>query len=58
VSTFQNRLNVPGVAAPGNPFYFGAKVHAPNEHVKLEDVGHAARFTYALLEALGQAPPE
>jgi acetylornithine deacetylase/succinyl-diaminopimelate desuccinylase-like protein len=58
VSTFQNRLDVPGVAAPGNPFYFGAKVHAPNEHVKLEDVGHAARFTYALLEALGQAPPE
>lgn len=57
VATLQDRLGVPGVAAPGNPFYFGAKVHAPNEHIRLEDLRHAVHFTYSLLQALGEAPP-
>jgi acetylornithine deacetylase/succinyl-diaminopimelate desuccinylase-like protein len=52
VSSLQRHLNVPGVSAPGNVFYFGARVHAPNEHVRLEDFDNAIRFTYALLEDL------
>jgi acetylornithine deacetylase/succinyl-diaminopimelate desuccinylase-like protein len=52
IASLQRHLDVSGVAAPGNPFYFGARVHAPNENIRLEDVGHSVRFTYALFEAL------
>jgi acetylornithine deacetylase/succinyl-diaminopimelate desuccinylase-like protein len=27
-------------------------MHAPNEHVRLEDIGHAVRFTHALFTKL------
>jgi acetylornithine deacetylase/succinyl-diaminopimelate desuccinylase-like protein len=56
VASLQRHLGAPGIAAPDNPFYFGARAHAPNEHIRLEDVGHAVRFTMALLENL--APGE
>ena len=52
VASLQRHLGAPGIAAPDNPFYFGARAHAPNEHIRLEDVGHAVRFTTALLENL------
>ena len=55
IASLQRHLNLPGVSAPDNLFYFGARVHAPNEHVRLEDVGHAIRFTYALLQDLALA---
>jgi acetylornithine deacetylase/succinyl-diaminopimelate desuccinylase-like protein len=32
----------------------GARAHAPNEHIRLEDLGHAIRFTHALFEALAE----
>ena len=54
VASLQRHLDVPGVAAPDNPFYFGSRAHAPNEHVRLEDIGHAVRFTHALLETLAE----
>lgn len=54
IPSLQRHLGVPGLAAPDNPFYFGARAHAPNEHVRLEDLGHAVRFTHALLEDLGK----
>ena len=52
VASLERHVGIPGVAAPDNPFHFGAKAHAPNENVRLEDVGHAVRFTHALFEAL------
>jgi acetylornithine deacetylase/succinyl-diaminopimelate desuccinylase-like protein len=55
VASLQRHLGMPGVSAPDNPFYFGARVHAPNEHVKLEDVEHAVRFRYALFRDFGVA---
>jgi acetylornithine deacetylase/succinyl-diaminopimelate desuccinylase-like protein len=48
------RIGIPGVSAPDNPFYWGSRIHAPNEHVKLDDVSSAVRFTAALLEDLGR----
>lgn len=57
ITSLQRHLGVPGVSAPGNPSYFGARVHAPNEHVKLDDIGQAIRFTYALLQDLASATP-
>jgi acetylornithine deacetylase/succinyl-diaminopimelate desuccinylase-like protein len=52
IASLERHVGVPGVAAPDNPFHFGARAHAPNENVRLEDVGHSVRFTYALFEAL------
>jgi acetylornithine deacetylase/succinyl-diaminopimelate desuccinylase-like protein len=54
IASLQRHLDTPGLSAPGNPFYFGAKVHAPNEHVRIEDVEQAVVFTSALLEELGR----
>jgi acetylornithine deacetylase/succinyl-diaminopimelate desuccinylase-like protein len=55
IASLQRHLDVPGVAAPGNPFYFGARVHAPNEHIRRDDLGQAIRFTYALIQELAHA---
>ncbi|HEU5211140.1 MAG TPA: M20/M25/M40 family metallo-hydrolase [Gaiellaceae bacterium] len=44
------RIGVPGVSAPDNPFYWGSRIHAPNEHVKLDDVHESVRFMIALVE--------
>jgi acetylornithine deacetylase/succinyl-diaminopimelate desuccinylase-like protein len=53
VASFQEHLGVPGLAAPDNPIYAGSRAHAPNEHIRLEDVEPALRFTYALFRELG-----
>jgi acetylornithine deacetylase/succinyl-diaminopimelate desuccinylase-like protein len=53
VASLHEHLAVPGLAAPDNPTYAGSRVHAPNEHIRLEDLEPALRFTYALLRDLG-----
>ena len=53
VASMQDRLRLPGLSAPDNPVYWGSKAHAPNEHIRLEDVEPALRFTYELLRDLG-----
>jgi acetylornithine deacetylase/succinyl-diaminopimelate desuccinylase-like protein len=55
IASLQRHLNTPGLSAPGNPFYFGAKVHAPNENVRVDDVRQAVMFTSALLEDLSSS---
>jgi acetylornithine deacetylase/succinyl-diaminopimelate desuccinylase-like protein len=57
IASIQRHLGVPGLSAPDNPFYFGAGAHAPNEHVRLEDINHAVRFVYALFDGLERQPP-
>jgi acetylornithine deacetylase/succinyl-diaminopimelate desuccinylase-like protein len=52
IASLQRHLKIPGLSAPGNPFYFAARAHAPNEHIRLDDLEAAARFTYALIEDL------
>jgi acetylornithine deacetylase/succinyl-diaminopimelate desuccinylase-like protein len=54
ISSLQRHLGVAGVAAPDNPFSYDSRAHAPNENVRLEDVGHAVRFVHALFEGLGE----
>jgi acetylornithine deacetylase/succinyl-diaminopimelate desuccinylase-like protein len=46
-------VGVPGLSAPGNPSYWGSGAHAPNEHVRLEDIPQAVRFNCSLFEGLG-----
>ena len=53
VASLHQHLAVPGLAAPDNPTYVGSRVHAPNEHIRLEDIEPALRFTHTLLKDLG-----
>jgi acetylornithine deacetylase/succinyl-diaminopimelate desuccinylase-like protein len=55
IASLHRHLGIPGLSAPDNPWYFGARAHAPNEHVRLEDIAHAVRFTHALLNGLVDA---
>ena len=52
LSSLERHVGVPGLAAPDNPIYMGCKAHAPNEHIRLEDLGRAVEFTRTLLAAL------
>lgn len=52
IASLQRHLGVPGVSAPDNPWYFGSQAHAPNEHIKLDDLHHAALLTHALFVEL------
>jgi acetylornithine deacetylase/succinyl-diaminopimelate desuccinylase-like protein len=55
IASLERHLGVPGLSAPDNPFSFGSLAHAPNEHVLLQDLREAIRFTCALLQDLGTA---
>jgi acetylornithine deacetylase/succinyl-diaminopimelate desuccinylase-like protein len=55
VASLHEHLALPGLAAPDNPTYAGSRAHAPNEHIRLEDIEPALRFTYELLRALGSS---
>jgi acetylornithine deacetylase/succinyl-diaminopimelate desuccinylase-like protein len=46
-------VGVPGLAAPGNPVYWGCGAHAPNEHIRLDDLDRAVRFDCYLFAELG-----
>ena len=47
-------VGVPGLAAPDNPVYWGCGAHAPNEHIRLDDLDRAVRFGCYLLIELGK----
>jgi acetylornithine deacetylase/succinyl-diaminopimelate desuccinylase-like protein len=53
LGALRHHVGVPGLMAPGNPRYWGSGEHAPNEHVRLEDVTRAVRYNCYLYEALG-----
>jgi acetylornithine deacetylase/succinyl-diaminopimelate desuccinylase-like protein len=55
VASFNEHLGVPGLSAPDNPIYAGSRAHAPNEHIRLDDIEPALRFIYELLLSLGPA---
>lgn len=46
-------VGVPGLSAPGNPLYWANGAHAPNEHIRLDDLREAVRFNCHMFEALG-----
>lgn len=47
-------VGVPGLSAPGNPSYWASGAHAPNEHVRLEDLSRAVRFNCHMFARLAQ----
>jgi acetylornithine deacetylase/succinyl-diaminopimelate desuccinylase-like protein len=53
LGALQRVVGVPGLSAPGNPTYWANGAHAPNEHIRLEDLGSAirlSRYVFAHLE--------
>jgi acetylornithine deacetylase/succinyl-diaminopimelate desuccinylase-like protein len=53
VASFERHIGVPGLSAPDNATYLGCAAHAPNEHIRLEDIAPAVRYLVALLDELG-----
>ncbi|HEY6409777.1 MAG TPA: M20/M25/M40 family metallo-hydrolase [Ktedonobacteraceae bacterium] len=46
-------VGVPGLSVPGNPTYWANGAHAPNEHIRLDDLREAVRFNCYMFQALG-----
>jgi acetylornithine deacetylase/succinyl-diaminopimelate desuccinylase-like protein len=46
-------VGVPGLSVPGNPIYWANGAHAPNEHIRLDDLREAVRFNCYMFQALG-----
>jgi len=53
VHSLERHVGVPGLSAPDNPVYGGCAVHAPNEHIRVEDIAPALGYFAALLDELG-----
>ena len=53
VASLERHVGVPGLSAPDNAVYYGCAAHAPNEHIRLEDIAPAVRYFAALLAELG-----
>jgi acetylornithine deacetylase/succinyl-diaminopimelate desuccinylase-like protein len=50
-------VGVPGLMAPGNAGYWASGAHAPNEHIRLDDLSRAVAFNCHMFSALAQSPP-
>lgn len=46
-------VGLPGLSAPGNASYWASAAHAPNEHIRLEDLERAVRFNCHMFQRLG-----
>lgn len=52
---FAENLGVPVIQPPGGAGYAGSNIHAPNEHVRLDDLRRSIHFTALALARLGEA---
>ena len=54
LGALRRHVGVPGLTAPAGAGYWGSGAHAPNEHVRLEDLPRAVRFNCHLFQGLGR----
>jgi acetylornithine deacetylase/succinyl-diaminopimelate desuccinylase-like protein len=52
VAPLQRHVGLRGLSVPDNAVYNGTAAHAPNEHIRLQDLAPAMRYFVALLEEL------
>jgi len=52
LGALRRHVGVPGLCAPDNATYWANGAHAPNEHIRLEDLHRAVRFNCYLFQAL------
>jgi acetylornithine deacetylase/succinyl-diaminopimelate desuccinylase-like protein len=50
----EKHVGVPGLCAPGNAGYWASGAHAPNEHIRLEDLPRAVAFNCHMFLGLGE----
>jgi acetylornithine deacetylase/succinyl-diaminopimelate desuccinylase-like protein len=51
-ASLKRHVGVPGLMVPDNAVYYGSAAHAPNEHIRLEDIAPAVRYLLALFAEL------
>ncbi|HEY8743218.1 MAG TPA: peptidase dimerization domain-containing protein, partial [Chloroflexota bacterium] len=54
LAPLRRHVGLPGLSAPTNATYMGGSAHAPNEHIRLEDLRRAVAFNAYLLRSLGE----
>jgi acetylornithine deacetylase/succinyl-diaminopimelate desuccinylase-like protein len=52
LGSMKRNVGVLGIATSGNPAYYGSGAHAPNEHIRLHDIGRAIEFNTFLFTQL------
>ena len=52
LGALRQQVGVPGLSAPGDPVYWANGAHAPNEHIRLEDMDRAVRFNAQLFREI------
>jgi acetylornithine deacetylase/succinyl-diaminopimelate desuccinylase-like protein len=59
LEAMKKNVGILGLSIAGNPTYYGSGMHAPNEHIRWDDVARAIAFNAFMFEKLGaDASPE
>src|SRR5687768_3344275 len=54
LGAMKNNVGILGISISGNPAYYGSGAHAPNEHIRLDDIPKAIEFNVFMLNELGK----
>jgi acetylornithine deacetylase/succinyl-diaminopimelate desuccinylase-like protein len=54
LGAMKNNIGVLGISTSGNPAYYGSGAHAPNEHIRVSDIGRAIEFNVFMVTQLGE----
>jgi len=54
LGSMERYVGTPGLSTPGNPSYWGSGAHAPNEHIRLNDLEKAVRYNIFMFQELGK----
>lgn len=54
LEAMKKNAGILGVSTSGNPVYYGSGAHAPNEHIRLDDIPRAIQFNVFMLNELGE----
>jgi acetylornithine deacetylase/succinyl-diaminopimelate desuccinylase-like protein len=52
LGALRRHVGVPGLSAPGNPSYWASGAHAPNEHIRLDDLSRAVHYNCHMFAGL------
>jgi acetylornithine deacetylase/succinyl-diaminopimelate desuccinylase-like protein len=54
LGAMKKNVGILGISISGNPAYYGSGAHAPNEHIRLDDIPKAIEFNVFMLNELGK----
>jgi acetylornithine deacetylase/succinyl-diaminopimelate desuccinylase-like protein len=53
LGSMRRNVGILGISTSGNPSYYGSGAHAPNEHIRLNDIPRAIEFNAFMVTQLG-----